>query len=148
MQVFLPFPDFRQSVACLDKSRLGNQIWRECKTLLNGGWANHPAAKMWQNYKPALALYGYRGLCELLERGHINTDAFLSNQEYFWNLMPKSSICTIAESQIILPPFIGNEEFHRSHRLNLLFKNPSHYSKFFKEPVPLTKPEYVWPIPC
>lgn len=140
MQVFLPYPDFRQSVTCLDKTRLGNQIWRECKTLLNGGWANHPAAKMWANYKPALALYGYRGLCELLGRGDIKQEAYKINEAYF--------LAIIQTGTVTLPSFIGNEDFHRSHRLNLLFKNPSHYSRYFSEPVPTTKPEYIWPIPA
>lgn len=139
MQVFLPYPDFRQSVACLDKTRLGNQIWRECKTLLNGGWSNHPAAKMWADYKPALALYGWYGLQELHYKNQIKLEPLTELKAYFEQIMGDIS-------KIILPPFIGNEDFHRSHRLNLLFKNPSHYSKFFSEPVPTTKPPYIWPI--
>lgn len=152
MQVFLPYPDFRQSVACLDKTRLGNQIWRECKTLLNGGWKNHPAAKMWANYKPALLCYMYNGIMELHDKKWIKADAFIKlTHETLQEIVCNHSHAFDFDHAKLLPeynpPFIGNEEFHRSHRLNLLFKNPSHYSKFFTEPVPTTKPEYVWPIP-
>jgi hypothetical protein len=51
MQVFLPYNDLSASVRCLDKSRLGNQVWREAKTLINGGWKHHPVAKLWADYE-------------------------------------------------------------------------------------------------
>ena len=41
-QVFLPSPDLRASVCCLDPKRLGNQIYREAKTLITGGWTETP----------------------------------------------------------------------------------------------------------
>lgn len=139
MQVFLPYPSFQQSVACLDKSRLGNQIWRECKTLLNGGWKHHPVAKMWADYKPALSLYCIEGLKELISRRHIRTPAY-----YYYMVFFKS----FSDNQeIIYPEFIGNPDFHLSHRLNLLWKDPEWYSQFFDEPVPTSKPDYLWPSP-
>ena len=52
MQTFLPYPDLRDSVACLDSKRLGKQRV-ECLQILNvlegrrTGWQNHPAVKMW-----------------------------------------------------------------------------------------------------
>jgi hypothetical protein len=152
MQVFLPFPDFRQSVACLDRTRLGNQIWREAKTLLNGGWANHPAARMWANYKPALVCYMYNGLQELHNKRWIKSEPFNKTVCELTDLIVNqySFAFDLVEARLLPeynPPFIGNEDFHRSHRLNLLFKDPTHYSRFFSDPVPTTKPEYIWPIP-
>lgn len=142
MQVFLPYPSFQQSVACLDKSRLGNQIWRECKTLLNGGWQHHPVAKMWADYKPALAIYGIRGCFELLRRDDIDLEKFNDLLEYFNNFVPDKF-----KGDLPRPPFIGNPDFHLSHRLNLLWKDPEWYSQFFDEPVPTSKPDYLWPSP-
>lgn len=139
MQVFLPYPSFQQSVACLDKSRLGNQIWRECKTLISGGWSNHPVAKMWADYKPALALYALDGIHELVNRQDIQPNKAQELSTYF------CQFCTHTSDE--LPPFIGNEDFHRSHRLNLLWKDPKWYSQFFDEPIPTSKPDYIWPSP-
>jgi len=138
MQVFLPFPDYLRSVRCLDKSRLGNQIWRECKTLISGGWANHPVAKMWAPYKHALAEYSLHGLNELLNRGHIHPDSYTKLSLFFLNYIQRPYDD---------PPFLGDEDFHLSHRLNLLWKDPTWYSNYFTEPVPTTKPDYIWPSP-
>lgn len=44
MQVFLPYPDLRASVSCLDPKRLGNQVYREAKTLISGGCTTTPKA--------------------------------------------------------------------------------------------------------
>ena len=153
MQVFLPYPSFQQSVACLDKKRLGNQIWRECKTLLNGGWPNHPVAKMWVDYKPALALYGIHGIQELHTRKNIDTTKFCELFSYFGNFIYKEDQWLITMWQPCAlwlkykPPFIGNSNFHLSHRLNLLWKDPEWYSQFFDEPIPTSKPDYYWPSP-
>lgn len=145
MQVFLPYPDFKQSVQCLDKSRLGNQIWRECKTIMNGGWINHPASRMWINHKHALAVYMWEGLAELRRRNDINIGAAIRLKLYLTDIFPHPTMPRTLNTDYTPPPFLGVDSFHKSHRLNLLFKNPEWYSKFFPEPIPLTKPEYIWP---
>jgi hypothetical protein len=43
-----------------------------------------------------------------------------------------------------LPPWLGDEAFHRSHRSSLLRKDPEHYGPLFPE-VP-DDLEYVWPV--
>lgn len=119
MQVFLPSPDFQTSVSCLDPKRLGNQIYREALTLIRGGWQNHPVSRMWANYKHALAKYALFGLEELTRRGRhypIHIETFKQYLKEF----PDTG----------LPPFVGNEKFHSSHRASLLFKNPEWYGKF------------------
>lgn len=138
MQVFLPYPDVSKSVRCLDKSRLGNQVWREAKTLLNGGWKHHPVAVMWKEYRPLLALYCLNGLDELMLRRHLDPSKLPPLLDYFTQIFN--------ESPVIYPPWFGNEEFHRSHRLNLLFKYPQWYSKYRWEKIPSTKPDYYWPL--
>lgn len=134
----MPYPDLEQSVRCLDPDRLGNQIYREGLSLLRGGWSNHPASKLWINYKPALAQYCIYGLRELVRR----------------NKRPPTHISLLHEFKrymhnkpIILPPFIGNIAFHISHMDNLIFKYPSYYAPLFNRPIPTSKPEYIWPIP-
>ena len=147
MQVFLPYPSFQQSVACLDKKRLGNQIWRECKTLLNGGWQHHPVAKMWADYHHALAGYMWHGITELMKRKDISTETQLALDDYLIAKFPMKPGLRVFNRQWTLPPFIGNPDFHLSHRLNLLWKDPEWYSMYFEEPVPTSKPDYLWPSP-
>ncbi|MBV9952951.1 MAG: MSMEG_6728 family protein, partial [Acidimicrobiia bacterium] len=43
-----------------------------------------------------------------------------------------------------LPPWLGDEALHRSHRSALLRKDPAHYAPIFgEEPDDL---DYVWPV--
>ena len=44
-----------------------------------------------------------------------------------------------------LPPWLGDEEFHRSHQSALLRKDPDHYGPLF--PGVPDDLEYVWPTP-
>ncbi len=132
MQTFLPYADFAQSMRVLDASRLGNQIWREGITLLRGRWQNHPASRMWVGYSDALAAYLNAGVQELLHRGRDYSD--------------RPWACEILEYNVVdpaMPPWLGDEVFHASHRSNLLRKDPDHYRQFgWNEPANLP---YVWP---
>ena len=131
MQTFLPYPDFRTSLDCLDNRRLGKQrveAMQLVRAIENkSGWSNHPAAKMWQNYVSALKLYHDIAIRTWIERGFRN-----SMKEY-------------NEEVDEFPWWIGNEDFHSSHRSNLLRKDPVHYGRFnWREPPDLP---YVWPQP-
>lgn len=132
MQTFLPYASYSQSMKVLDPSRLGNQVYREAVTLINGGWKNHPASKMWQGHTHHLALYTLSGIQELEMR----------NLHY---PETKSLIFEVLESTKDTgpPKWLGREDFHASHRSNLLRKFPEWYKKFnWKEPDNLP---YVWP---
>ena len=133
MQTFLPYPSFTDSMACLDDSRLGNQVYREGMTLLRGGWPNHPASKMWNGYEAALAEYLICGAHELMRRGKDYRDRPWYDE-----------ICEIRSTNpYIEPVWLGDDEFHASHRSNLLRKDPVRYGQFgWTEPHDL---EYVWP---
>jgi hypothetical protein len=133
MQTFLPYADFDESAKCLDSKRLGNQAYREGKTLIDGGWKNHPASKMWKGYEYALAEYCLACLRELQNRGRHYPQWF----EYFEN--KKNQFQNTG-----LPPWIGNKEFHDSHKSNLMRKDKEHYSKYFGD-FPDNLP-YIWPI--
>ena len=133
MQTFLPYPDFIQSVKVLDYRRLGKQrveTFQVLNILLerteSKGWRNHPVTRMWTGYEEALKLYQNHTIAEWMNRGYKNNMAFEE----------------IDYSTIIMPPWFGSEDFHRSHRSNLLRKDFMYYSEFFSEPSDL---EYVWP---
>lgn len=138
MQTFLPYPSFTESMRCLDPSRLGNQVYRECLTLIRGGWPNHPISKMWKGYEHALAKYALEGIEELNRRGR-NYQFHRETFEYYLKKFTDTG----------LPPWIGNEAFHSSHRAVLLYKLPSWYSQFgwIEKPAipnPDGKLPYVW----
>jgi len=140
MQTFLPYPDFSESMRVLDPSRLGNQVYREGMTLLRGGWPNHPASKMWRGYEVALAEYLYKGVIQLKVRGRDYT-----LRPWF------GEILAYRDEPLVLPPWLGDEAIHSSHRAALLYKDPEWYGRFgwTEEPVgphPITgKLQYIWP---
>ena len=136
MQTFLPHKSFRESAECLDMKRLGKQRV-EVLQLLNSfhkpnykGWKNHPAREMWRGHENALALYGMV-VCEVwLERGYKDT---------CWN---KINAFYDASKPIVIPKWVGNEQFHLSHKSNLIRKNPDHYKQLWPD-IPDNIP-YVW----
>ena len=133
MQTFLPYPDFAASLRALDYRRLGKQRV-ECVQLLNAlrgktkGWANHPAAKMWRGYEPALEHYMNLAIKEWVSRGYNNT-------------MPFAKVGSTPD----LPEWFGDDAFHRAHQSNLLRKDPVYYGPKFPG-VPDNLP-YIWPVP-
>ncbi|GJQ43953.1 MAG: hypothetical protein JETCAE03_34510 [Ignavibacteriaceae bacterium] len=119
---------------CLDKSRLGNQVWREGLTLIRGGWPNHPASKMWRGHEFHLGLYLLAGLSVLRER---------SGKDYN-EIEMKIKTEMFKHKNTGAPKWLGDDKFHSSHRSNLLRKNKEHYSQFgWKESDNLP---YYWPI--
>jgi hypothetical protein len=131
MQTFLPYPDYTQSAQALDRKRLGKQrveAWQILKALTNGGgWANHPATRMWAGHEASLCDYA-RAMCdEWIARGYKDTmrDRF-----------PTASGPT--------PVWVGDDAFHMAHRSMLIQKNPEHYRPLFPDtPDDLV---YVWPV--
>jgi len=130
MQTFLPYPEFDKSAAVLDRQRLGKQrieAYQILRTIKFGnGWSHHPIVKMWAGFENALKLYSNSIVTEWIGRGYRN------NLEIY-----KLTGCEIA-----LPWWLGNAEFHASHRAALLAKNYAYYSKYgwIEEP----KISYVW----
>ena len=132
MNTFLPMADFRLSAIILDKKRLGKQRVEGLQILnsLNGtgGWRNHPAVKMWKGYEGALHLYVETICKEWIRQGC--KDTVLSKIECY-------------RKEIILPPWLGDERLHASHRSNLLRKDYEYYRHFeWKEDSTLP---YFWP---
>lgn len=138
MQTFLPYADFVKSAECLDYKRLGKQRV-EAKQILNAllgltekkGWINHPATKMWKGHEGALARYGLEMCKEWKKRGYVD------NQEDFFRFYS-----TLGNK---IPAWVGNKNFHASHRSNLLRKDKQFYSKY--NWVETDDLPYIWPTP-
>ena len=138
MQTFLPYPDFVQSAKALDYRRLGKQRL-EAMQLVNStnkladnpnakvGWMNHPARFMWIGYMDALKLYHNVCIQEWIDRGYNNTMKLYD-----------------VPNDILMPPWIGDDRVHASHRCNLLRKDPVYYANHgWTEPTNL---QYFWPV--
>lgn len=140
MQTFLPYSDFGKSSRCLDNKRLGKQRVEAYQILRvltwsSEGWKDHPAVKMWAGYEWLLWIYGKTICIEWIRRGFKDTLLF--------KLEGMEGYKVIDATRYKRPTWLGNEEFHASHRSNLLRKDPIHYGKFgWTEPDNLP---YVWP---
>lgn len=146
MNTFLPFPNFRLSTHVLDARRLGKQRL-ECMQILRliAGvdrtvWQHHPATRMWEDYGPALALYMHCAIEEWTQRGYVNN--LLSPRTVEGTKMyeiPREW----ATCQVDMPPWLGHERLHASHRAALLKKDPDWYAQFcWSEPGVI---DYFWP---
>ena len=134
MQTFLPNKCFVKSAEQLDYRRLGKQRIEACTihNILTGkaksnAWRHHPAVIMWRGFEDALALYYNCVRFEWIKRGYKNT-------------MP---VMGYTSDNIKPPSWLGDENFHKSHRSNLLRKAPEYYQQFNWN-VPNDLP-YVWP---
>ncbi|TDD68470.1 cytoplasmic protein [Jiangella aurantiaca] len=149
MQTFLPYPEFSASAAVLDQRRLGKQRVEALQVLRalvrpGYGWRHHPAAAMWAGYEEALTRYGLAVCAAWCTLGHSDTCATTLTSELaaatgIRHVRAQPELAAAAE----LPPWLGDEHFHRSHRSALLRKDPERYGRFFAD-VPADLP-YVWP---
>ncbi|WP_435153243.1 MSMEG_6728 family protein [Micromonospora aurantiaca (nom. illeg.)] len=149
MQTFLPYPDFLASARTLDQKRLGKQRVETIQVLRgltrpDYGWRNHPAVKMWAGYEEALARYGLDMCAVWCEPGRADTCAGTLAVD----LAAACGITLIRTQDELaaageLPPWLGRDDLHRSHRSSLLRKDPAHYARLFTDVSPDL--EYVWP---
>jgi len=147
MQTFLPFPDFGQSAAVLDNRRLGKQRV-ETMQLMHAlidpdyGWQNHPALRMWRGYGCALMRYQVAIVTEWKSHVTLKGKPFVDNcLEPTWEM--HNTRC-IPEFHGEDPWWLGNAEFHQSHQLKLIDKNPEFYGAAF-DPMPQGEFGYLWP---
>ena len=147
MQTFLPYANPRASAAVLDDSRLGKQRVETFQVLRaltwpQYGWKHHPVVKMWRGFVPALVAYGLATVDEWRARGHADATRaslleFTGGAEPGWDDL---------HDEGALPPWVGDEALHLSHRSALVRKLPEHYRPIFGD-VPDDLP-YVWPDPA
>jgi hypothetical protein len=141
VQTFLPYPSFAASAAVLDDRRLGKQRVEtlqllRAQTVPGYGWRHHPAAKMWTGHLPALVAYGLAMTDAWTAAGRADTV-----RPQLLAFAPEAE--GIAQEDLDLPPWLGDEAFHLSHRSNLVRKDPEFYLPRFG-PTPDDLP-YVWP---
>jgi hypothetical protein len=133
MITFLPYPDFTKSAQSLDYRRLGKQrveAFQILETLLgkSSSWINHPAVRMWRGHEVILSMYGLSMCIEWIRRGYNDSMA-----ERFQEV----------SGSFDSPPWLGNEDLHRSHRSNLVRKDPIFYIPKFGN---LPPEPYFWPL--
>jgi hypothetical protein len=113
--------DFGSSARILDWRRLGKQrveAWMIHDILTNPesrwtSWRHHPVIPMWRGYEEALSLYFWSMVEEWRRRGYRSTIE-----------LPRPV------GNVLLPPWLGDERLHASHRSNLLRKEPGWYGNF------------------
>ena len=150
MQTFLPDPDFEKTAALLDLRRLGKQRVEAMQILRaltrpTYGWKQHPAVLMWEGYEEALGAYAVAICREWCRRGHADTcEAKILDD------LTAAAVAAPPRSQAelgavgALPPWLGDDAVHRSHRSALRRKDPAWYTDAFAD-VPDDLP-YVWPV--
>lgn len=140
MQTFLPYDNFQQTAEILDRQRLGKQrlevyqIHRALTDPTAKGWTNHPATLMWKGWESELCYYGLVMCREWRRRGYRDTLA-----DVFDRLLEGAHPQAFNGTRFI------STEFHQSHKLNLLWKNPLYYRSYWPDlQIPTQKPDYVW----
>jgi len=155
VQTFLPYADFARSAASLDSRRLGKQRVEALQvvravTVPGYGWRHHPVAAMWRGHEEALAAYGVAVCAEWVRRGHADTcerkildDVRAAGVEH---VRTQAELAAAAA----LPPWLGDEALHRSHRVALRRKDPDFYGPMFADEdvgdLEAGSDGYVWPV--
>ncbi|HEX8304807.1 MAG TPA: MSMEG_6728 family protein [Jatrophihabitans sp.] len=147
MQTFLPYPGFLASAQVLDRQRLGKQRVETLQILRalelpDYGWQNHPVVRMWRGRTPALVRYGLDCVRVWIGRGHGDSTAEQIAEFAPWvRELSQDDL----RREFLLPAWLGDERLHRSHRSQLIGKDPEFYRPLFPEtPEGL---DYFWPEP-
>jgi len=82
---------------------------------------------MWTGYEPALRLYRNAMIREWVARGYNNTMEI-----------------TRSGGRVRMPPWLGDQSLHASHRSNLLRKEPDFYRQHGWGESPDLP--YIWPV--
>jgi hypothetical protein len=139
MQTFVTFRDWAQTSSALDDKRAGKQRL-EAKQILEhllgeapDFYPNHPVMDMWRGYEFALGIYGIQFCMDwYLKRNNNDTIQF-----EIQNLLKKHNV-----GPFVSPPWRDDKDLMRSHRSNLVRKDPSYKKVFPKTPEDMP---YLWP---
>lgn len=148
MQTFLPYTDFARSAAVLDDRRLGKQRVEALQVIRaltreTYGWKHHPAVRMWEGHVEALGTYGAVVCGEWVARGRADTCAATMTEDLAAAGVTRLRAQAELAAAGLLPPWLGDEAFHRSHRAALVRKDPQRYAALFPDVDP--DQPYVWP---
>jgi hypothetical protein len=159
MQTFLPYENLIDSLNCLDYRRLGKQRLEtreiiginliklypnkynteNLSSVINEkrlkNHINHPCVKMWEKHLNILCTYGTLNCYIWIKKG------YKDNQLPVFNKL--SQLKEVINSKKY-PLFLGNENFHSSHRAALLYKNYEFYSKYGWGEKPIIN--YKWSV--
>lgn len=161
MQTFLPYPDFLKSAQVLDKKRCWKQVI-EAKQIINTlvgmqsnsfkelnqklqrkqhPWMNHPAVKMWESKIWCLKYYFniFLEVCIDVHKIKTKYERFL----FYGNDV--LSILMYTKNKKNAPWWLGNEDFHRSHRARLIEKDKEFYLPKFPNDAGFNNGKYLWP---
>jgi hypothetical protein len=149
VQTFLPYPDFAATARALDQRRLGKQRVETIQvlrglTVPGYGWRHHPAVKMWAGYEEALVRYGLDICAVWCETGRADTCATTLTADLAAAcgdgvVRSQAELASAGE----LPPWLGDEDLHLSHRASLVRKDPQFYRPLFGD---VPDVPYVWPV--
>jgi hypothetical protein len=145
VQTFMPMISYRASADALDNVRQNNQI-NECKAIfmtlagLSDAWSNHPATRMWKGHELALLAYGGTVAAAYRDRKGL---AYEKRQAWFFE-MSKEHKSKFSARSVLVPPWVGDLNFHRSHRSSLLSKDPEYYGDKGWGDIPDRMP-LLWP---
>lgn len=123
LETYLPYPDFKDCAAVLDRRTLRQQC-RDAKRVmlvLEGTvhkFQTHPTVLFWKGYPEALALYGFVMCTEARKRGYRNDD-----RAFFGARSPKR--------EFNAPPLLGEASFHLAERSKLSKLLPQWYEKLW-----------------
>lgn len=132
MITFLPWNSYRECAKSLDNARLRNQVF-EAKIIYetivresgcrefgkNSGVNSAPMFHMWRGWAPSLLRY----TSEMIEE---------CEARRLWIDPIWRSFVYLHIENAELPPFMGDERLHKSHRKALVFKKPEWYLPQFK----------------
>jgi hypothetical protein len=147
MQTFLPYPSFLATAHVLDRQRLGKQRVETLQILRalelpEYGWQSHPVVRMWRGRTPALVRYGLDCVRVWTGRGHGDSTAEQIAEFAPW-------VSELSQDDLrresLLPTWLGDERLHRSHRSQLIGKDPEFYRPLFPETAEGL--DYFWPEP-
>ena len=149
MQTFLPYDGFAASAAALDDRRLGKQRVEALQVLRavtreTYGWKHHPAVLMWVGHAEALAAYGVAICAEWTARGYADTCAATIGADLAAAGLPPPRDQAVLAAEGLLPPWLGDERVHLTHRSALVRKDPDFYREQFPEADPDV--DYFWPV--
>ncbi|GAA1908952.1 MSMEG_6728 family protein [Williamsia serinedens] len=148
MQTFLPYADFLRSAQVLDVPRLGKQRVETVQVvrsleLYDYGWSTHPAVRMWRGFTPGLVRYGLDVAQIWTDGGRADTTAAMI-AEFAPDVVGRTQRDMADDG--LMPPWLGDERLHLSHRAALVRKDPDRYRPLFGDDVPDDLP-YFWPEP-
>lgn len=143
LMTFLPFPEFHWSASVLDNKTLGAQRVETLQImtilLLDEGWVDNPAVKMWRGHERMLLAY-QQAICNEWVNVRGFKDTFWDQTRILFLDMVKNPMAI----PMIPPKWIGNVDFHISHQSNLLRKDEAHYRPQF--PGIRNDHPYIWPV--